>query len=163
MRTILALIAVLLAAAVAAGCGTVGSAVGETVEPDRKVRVTTSTNFITDVVERVGGDRVDVTALMGPGVDPHLYKASARDVRSLRRADVIFYGGLQLEGKMEDVLERLARQQRTVAITDVTDRFRKVGRLVAARDLAAASALLPDERPYPLPVAVAARVAATLT
>lgn len=62
---------------------------------DRPVRVTTTTtNFITDTVQRIGGARVQVTGLMGPGVDPHLYRASAGDVAALRGADVIFYGGL---------------------------------------------------------------------
>lgn len=106
-----------VAAAVASGCaGGDAEASGATVE-GRKVRVTTTTNFITDTVEQVGGDRVEVTGLMGPGVDPHLYKASGRDVRSLREADIIFYGGLQLEGKMDDLLEQLGDRQTTVAVT----------------------------------------------
>jgi manganese/zinc/iron transport system substrate-binding protein len=85
---------------------------------DRPVRVTTTTNFITDTVARIGGDRVDVTGLMGPGVDPHLYRASAGDVQALRGADVIFYGGLQLEGRMADLLGDLAQRQPTKAVTD---------------------------------------------
>ena len=51
------------------------------------INVVTTTNFVTDLVEQVGGDRVKVTGLMGPGVDPHLYKASAGDVRALQRAE----------------------------------------------------------------------------
>lgn len=73
---------------------------------DRPVRVVTTTNFITDLAQQVGGGRVQVTGLMGPGVDPHLYKASAGDVRRLAQADVVFYGGLDLEGKMVELLER---------------------------------------------------------
>ncbi|WP_219415018.1 metal ABC transporter solute-binding protein, Zn/Mn family [Pseudonocardia nigra] len=84
---------------------------------DRRLRVTTTTNFITDTVARIGGERVEVTGLMGPGVDPHLFRASARDVRTLRRADVIFYGGLELEGRMADLLADLAERQLTVAVT----------------------------------------------
>ncbi|MGQ0574193.1 MAG: metal ABC transporter solute-binding protein, Zn/Mn family [Pseudonocardia sp.] len=84
---------------------------------ERPVRVTTTTNFITDTVERIGGDRVVVTGLMGPGVDPHLYRASADDVRALREADVILYGGLQLEGKMADLLDQLGERQLTRAVT----------------------------------------------
>jgi manganese/zinc/iron transport system substrate-binding protein len=79
--------------------------------------VTTTTNFITDTVRQIGGDRVEVSGLMGPGVDPHLYKASASDVGKLREADVIVYGGLQLEGKMADLLEQLEERQTTLAIT----------------------------------------------
>jgi manganese/zinc/iron transport system substrate-binding protein len=79
------------------------------------VQVLTTTNFITDLVKQVGGERVEVTGLMGPGVDPHLYKASAGDVRQLQRAEIIFYGGLDLEGKMVELLER---QSKAVAVTE---------------------------------------------
>lgn len=106
-----------LAGVVAAGCsGSEAGAQEKTVE-GRKVRITTTTNFITDTVRQIGGDRVKVTGLMGPGVDPHLYKASGGDVRSLRQADIIFYGGLQLEGKMDDLLDQLGDRQTTVAAT----------------------------------------------
>jgi manganese/zinc/iron transport system substrate-binding protein len=102
----------------AAGCGSEdGGDASASAVSDRKVRVTTTTNFITDTVRQIGGDRVEVTGLMGPGVDPHLYKASASDVGTLRRADIIVYGGLQLEGKMADLLEQLEERQTTVAIT----------------------------------------------
>ncbi len=60
-----------------AGCGGEGEASGQVA--DRKIRVTTTTNFITDTARQIGGDRVEVTGLMGPGVDPHLYKASAKE------------------------------------------------------------------------------------
>jgi manganese/zinc/iron transport system substrate-binding protein len=83
-----------------------------------RLAVTTTTNFITDTVREIGGDRVEVTGLMGAGVDPHLYKASAKDVRRLREADVIFYSGLHLEGKMADLLEKLGERQTTKAVTD---------------------------------------------
>jgi manganese/zinc/iron transport system substrate-binding protein len=85
---------------------------------DRPLRVTTTTNFLTDTVARIGGDRVEVTGLMGPGVDPHLYRASAGDVQALRGADVILYCGLQLEGRMGDLLADLAARQPTHAVTD---------------------------------------------
>lgn len=85
---------------------------------DRPVRVTTTTNFITDTVQRIGGSRVAVSGLMGPGVDPHLYRATAGDVQTLRGADVIFYGGLQLEGRMGDLLAELTARQLTMAVTD---------------------------------------------
>lgn len=115
LRALVAL-ALLALALLAAGCGASGSAAGGPVG-ERPIRVTTTTNFITDTARQIGGDRVEVTGLMGPGVDPHLYKASAGDVRTLREADVIFYGGLELEGKMTDLLDELAERQRTVAVT----------------------------------------------
>ena len=59
---------------------------------------------------------------MGPGVDPHLYKASEGDVLRLGTADVIFYGGLHLEAKLAEVLERLGERVKTVAVTDGIDR-----------------------------------------
>ncbi|ACO48237.1 zinc ABC transporter substrate-binding protein [Deinococcus deserti] len=84
-----------------------------------KVKVTTTINMISDLVQNVGGNRVQVTGLMGPGVDPHLYKASARDVRSIQDAHLIFYNGLHLEGKMVDLLER---SPKAVAVTDAIPR-----------------------------------------
>src|SRR5262245_58954243 len=71
---------------------------------DRKIRATTTVTMVSDLVQQVGGDRVEVQGLMGPGVDPHLYNAAASDVTKLQQADVIFYSGLLLEGKMQDVL-----------------------------------------------------------
>jgi manganese/zinc/iron transport system substrate-binding protein len=112
-----ALVAVIAAAAFAvAGCSEVPVATPEALA-HRQVRVTTTTNFITDLARNVGGDRVRVTGLMGPGVDPHMYKASAGDVKTLTEADLVLYGGLELEGKMADVFERLAEHRATVAVT----------------------------------------------
>jgi manganese/zinc/iron transport system substrate-binding protein len=92
-----------------------------------KVRVTTTTTMITDLVKQVGGDRVAVSGLMGPGVDPHLYKATAADLRKLQQAQVIFYSGLHLEGKMQEVFENLKRGSRIiVAITDAIPRARVI-------------------------------------
>ncbi len=111
------LIPIVLAAAVI-GCGAVDdSSAGRAPSADGLVRVTTTTNFVTDTVRRVGGDRVKVTGLMGPGVDPHLYKASAGDVKTLREADLVVYVGLFLEGKMQEVLERVGESRPVAAIT----------------------------------------------
>ena len=73
-------------------------------------------------VKNVGGDRVEVIGLMGPGVDPHLYKASARDVQKLNSANLIFYNGLHLESKMGDVLSKMSGDTKTVAVTDAVER-----------------------------------------
>jgi manganese/zinc/iron transport system substrate-binding protein len=75
----------------------------------RRVRVVATTGMVADAARNVGGDRVKVTALMGPGVDPHLYRPSARDVDTLGRADVVLYGGLALEGRMGELFARLPR------------------------------------------------------
>jgi manganese/zinc/iron transport system substrate-binding protein len=71
--------------------------------------VTTTTGMIADLVQNIGGERVVATPLMGPGVDPHLYKPSAGDIRKLEDADIIFYNGLELEGRMTDILVKIAR------------------------------------------------------
>lgn len=76
------------------------------------LQVVTTTSMITDLVQQVGGSRVSVTGLMGPGVDPHLYKASTRDVTRLQSAKAIFYNGLLLEGRMSDLFDRLGKAGR---------------------------------------------------
>ena len=87
---------------------------GTATAAERKIRVTTTTSMVTDLVKQVGGDRVEVSGLMGAGVDPHLYKATAADVSKLQQADVIFYNGLVLEGKMTDIFAKLARSKKFV-------------------------------------------------
>jgi manganese/zinc/iron transport system substrate-binding protein len=89
-----------------------------------RLNVVTTVGMIRDVVQNVGGEHVHATGLMGPGVDPHLYKASEGDVRRLFRADVVFYGGLHLEAKMAEVLEEMGGRTRVVAVTDGIPRDR---------------------------------------
>lgn len=87
-------------------------------QQDGRVNVVTTVGMIADVAANVGGEHVRVTGLMGPGVDPHLYKASEGDVRRLFRADVIFYAGEHLEAKMAEVLRAMDDRTRTVALLD---------------------------------------------
>jgi manganese/zinc/iron transport system substrate-binding protein len=103
-----------LALFVLAGCAgrDGGVAAGE------RLRVVATIGMIADVAERVGGERVRVEGLMGPGVDPHLYKARAGDVRRLAEADLVLYNGLHLEAAMGEVLEQLGSRKRTVAVTE---------------------------------------------
>src|SRR5262245_20305073 len=82
------------------------------------INVVCTTGMVADLVRNIGGERVKVTQLMGEGVDPHLYKASPGDVNLLNRADIIFYSGLHLEGKMADVFGRLARRKPAFAVTE---------------------------------------------
>lgn len=72
-----------------------------------KLRIVTTTTILTDLVRNIGGDSVEVRGLMGPGVDPHLYKASEGDVTKLYYADIIMYNGLHLEGKLVDVFDKM--------------------------------------------------------
>jgi manganese/zinc/iron transport system substrate-binding protein len=122
MRAAAAALAALVVIVTAAGCVSSDRGADAQEIAGRTVRVAATTNFITDLVTEVGGDRVEVTGLMGPGVDPHLYKASAGDVGTLREADIIFYGGLELEGRMSDLFEELEATRPTVAVTrDIPD------------------------------------------
>lgn len=92
--------------------------------PEGRLQVVTTIGQIKDAVERVGGEHVEVTGLMGPGVDPHLYQASARDVDKLQGADIVFYNGLFLEAQMEEILEQMASRRPVVAVTRDIDRER---------------------------------------
>ncbi len=75
--------------------------------------------MIADIAKNVAGDRANVTGIIGEGVDPHLYKATSTDVKRLQAADVVFYNGLMLEGKMSDVLVKVARAGKPVyAVTE---------------------------------------------
>ena len=91
-----------------------------------KMNVVTTTTMVTDMVKEVGGDRVSVVGLMGPGVDPHLYKPASGDVVKLQRAKVIFYSGLMLEGRMSDLFFKMARAGKKVyAVTQsITEKER---------------------------------------
>ncbi|HXF70127.1 MAG TPA: zinc ABC transporter substrate-binding protein [Thermoflexus sp.] len=84
----------------------------------RRIRVVTTTTLVADLVRQIGGDRVEVVSLMGPGVDPHLYRARESDVWRLMRADLIVYHGLHLEARMGDVLAGMARWVPTVAVSE---------------------------------------------
>ena len=99
---------------IVAACG------GVTEEPTGSgVKVVATTNIVADLVRTIGGPQVEVEALMGPGIDPHLYKASAGDVRRMSSAEAIFYSGVHLEGKMSEVLEKMGeRKVRTVAVAE---------------------------------------------
>lgn len=106
---------ILLAGTLVSGCAKAGSGAAKA---DKKPSVVTTTGMIADAAKNIGGDLVEVTALMGAGVDPHLYKASAGDVDRLGRAALVLYGGLHLEGKMTDVLEKLGERKPTVAVAE---------------------------------------------
>ena len=79
-----------------------------------KMQVLATTTMSADLARQVGGDAVDVKGLMGVGVDPHLYQASAGDVKALMNADVVLVHGLHLEGKMGDIFARLENQGKGV-------------------------------------------------
>ncbi|MFC0019230.1 metal ABC transporter solute-binding protein, Zn/Mn family [Roseibacillus persicicus] len=91
---------------------------GNTGPSQYPVPITATTGMITDLVRQVGGEHVEVTGLIGEGIDPHLYKPTRSDLVALSGADVIFYNGLKLEGKMEDTLMKMGKRGKpVVAIT----------------------------------------------
>ncbi|RIA08311.1 manganese/zinc/iron transport system substrate-binding protein [Flavobacteriaceae bacterium MAR_2010_72] len=93
-----------------------------------KLNIVTTTSMITDLVKNIGGDLINLQGLMGSGVDPHLYKASEGDVSKLANADIIFYNGLHLEGKLVEVFEKMEHQNiHTVAISDALEKNTLIG------------------------------------
>jgi manganese/zinc/iron transport system substrate-binding protein len=92
-----------------------------------KFTVVATTTIVADAVRQIAGDRVEVVALMGAGVDPHLYKPSAGDVRRLSSADAVFFNGLHLEGKMGEILEQIGeRGVPSFAIAECIDEDRLI-------------------------------------
>ena len=87
-------------------------------EDSGKLKVVTTTTMLTDLVSEIGGENISLQGLMGAGVDPHLYKASEGDVTKLYEADIIFYSGLHLEGKLVDIFEKMEGKKNTVSLGD---------------------------------------------
>ena len=91
-----------------------------------KLNVVTTTTMITDLVKNIGGDLINVQGLMGSGVDPHLYKASEGDVTKLVNADIIFFNGLHLEGKLVEIFEKMTNKT-PVALAEELDKTTLIG------------------------------------
>lgn len=91
-----------------AGCSAPGA--NTNAAKDDKMNVVATTTMLADLSRVIGGEKVTVNGLMGPGVDPHLYQASAGDVSLMQKADVVVYNGLHLEGKMGEIFENLTGQ-----------------------------------------------------
>jgi manganese/zinc/iron transport system substrate-binding protein len=104
--------------------------------PGEKIKIVATTGMIQDAVAEIAGEHADVISLMGPGVDPHLYKATHGDLERLTDADIIFYNGLHLEGKMGEIFENLARLKPVVALGEEIpeERLRKVPGFQGAYD-----------------------------
>lgn len=88
---------------------------------DERLNIVTTIGMITDIVENIGGDHVEVHGLMGAGIDPHLYVASEGDVELLQNADIIFYNGLFLEAQMDEILKQIAERKTAVAVAEGID------------------------------------------
>ncbi|MGC4002762.1 MAG: zinc ABC transporter substrate-binding protein [Pirellulales bacterium] len=115
----------ILSATVLFGCG--GPAGPRTGKP----QIVCTTGQVADMVQAIAGDQVEVKTLIGPGVDPHSYRASSPDAAALRSADAVFYSGLHLEGRLSEQLEKLAVGKPTLGLGDAIadaapDRIRRV-------------------------------------
>jgi len=101
-----------------------------------KLQVLGTTGIVADMLREIGGQHVEVAQLMGAGVDPHLYKLTQNDLVKLRKADIIFYNGLHLEGKMAETLEKVARKRKVVALSEVLpeSRLHRSGNFGGAHD-----------------------------
>jgi manganese/zinc/iron transport system substrate-binding protein len=101
-----------------AACGAQASGDGA---DEEKVQVVATIGQVADLATNIGGDRVQVQALMGPGVDPHLYAASEGDVERLAEADLILYSGHFLEAQMAEVFEQIGERRPVVAVAEAVD------------------------------------------
>ncbi len=120
-----ALAACAAAVLVGAGCDPAESGAGKDgagpVGGSGPLKVVATIAMAGDLAVNVGGDRVTVRNIMGEGIDPHLYKASPGDVRLMTDADVILFSGLHLEGRMADLIVKMASRTTVVRVTDTID------------------------------------------
>jgi manganese/zinc/iron transport system substrate-binding protein len=85
---------------------------------NKKLTIVCTTEIIADGIRNIVQDSALVISLMGEGVDPHLYKATTGDLEKLYEADLVFYNGLHLEGRMGQILEKLSRLKPTIALAE---------------------------------------------
>lgn len=90
-------------------------------EQHAKPKVVTTTNIVYDLVKQIGGEHLELHALMGAGIDPHYYRATFGDLRRLSRADAVFYNGFALEGRMESALQNLKASRPVIALADAIE------------------------------------------
>jgi manganese/zinc/iron transport system substrate-binding protein len=108
--------------------GCTSSASNATNTNKKKTKVVATTGMIADLVRQIGGDTIDVEQLMNSGVDPHLYKPNTDDVRAISSADIVFYNGFKLEGRMGDLLGRNSSKKLThIAVAETIDKESAMG------------------------------------
>ena len=101
------------------GCSREDSSKPTIDEPENnKIKIVATVGMIADLVREVGGEHVQVTQLMGSGVDPHLYKPNRDDIQSILNSDLVFFAGHHLEGKMSATLEKLGDQKKVVGLSE---------------------------------------------
>lgn len=109
----------------------------EELTSDRKLNVVSTISMINDIVKNIGGDKIDITGIIGEGIDPHLYKPTARDTQLLKEADIIFYNGLHLEVRITgSVFDKMKDKSKAVAVTLGIDRsqLRKTSEFIGGYD-----------------------------
>ena len=97
------------------GCAKQGAT--DNPSPETQFRAVATTGPVGDAVRWIVGDRIEVSVMMGPGIDPHLYRPLPSDLKKLESADLIFYNGLHLEGRLSDVLETMSEKKFVVSLT----------------------------------------------
>lgn len=102
----------------------IGAAVVSADEP--RLQLVATTAMVADTVRQVGGEAVEVKGLLGPGVDPHLYRQTRSDVTAMSRADAVFWNGLRLEAQLETFLERLAQRRPVVAVAEAVPEAKRL-------------------------------------
>lgn len=104
---------------IVSACGTENTQTNEVdLDSEETIHIVTTIAQIGEPMERIGGDRVEVTSLMGPGVDPHLYEATQGDIQTLQNADIVFYSGLHLEGNLVEIFSNLKKTKPTAALAE---------------------------------------------
>jgi manganese/zinc/iron transport system substrate-binding protein len=111
----------IIAAALLTGCKDPANSSPAAASGPAKLKVVATIGMVADVARNIGGDRTQVTGLMGEGVDPHLYKASPGDLRLMSDADIVLYSGLHLEGRMADAIVKMAAKKTVVQVTESID------------------------------------------
>jgi manganese/zinc/iron transport system substrate-binding protein len=117
------LVGLIVLCGAAGGCGGPAGTGGEPRQnkTSNVIKATATVGMVADIIRNVGGSRVEVTQLMGAGVDPHLYMATRDDVGRILAGDLVFYSGLMLEGKMVDTFIKISRDKPVYAVTELID------------------------------------------
>ncbi len=118
-------LAMLASGIIALAVGAVSA--GSTAQAQQKLNVVATTGMIADALKQVGGDRVQVTALMGAGVDPHTYRQTRSDIAAMTKADAVFWHGLYLEAQLEDFFRNLSSRKPVFALAETLPKDKLLG------------------------------------
>ncbi|GKV55311.1 manganese-binding lipoprotein MntA [Sporosarcina sp. NCCP-2222] len=88
------------------------------VDTEGKIHIVTTIAQIAEPLSIIGGEHVAIESLMGPGVDPHLYKATQGDIKKLEDSDMVLYSGLNLEGNLIQAFEKIGQKKPVLAISE---------------------------------------------